>query len=336
MNRKELLNKLNHLSAALAKDDLIPVLKCFMFDGENVTAYNDKIAIIAPCPVDEAFAVNGDTLLGLLSNLSGDEVEFAVKDDVVVSSGKSVFNLPYFQKDDFIFETPADPAAAKVSLTPEALEALENCLDTVSNDLAQPALMGVTLHKGAFYSCNGDALTKSVFAKGKHSQHTIPSQFCSAVLDIIGDDSAKEISIDEHWAKAVIGEFTIYGRMIVIEDQADYEELINASLANEHVFVPKPEGLTEALSRARVIADKESTKTTVEISKGRVKMHTANHLGEVDDVLAIDKKHPNVATAVSAEVVQKALVKTGEIAIMQGCCAFKKGEGLLIITGNME
>src|ERR1700722_5373012 len=101
MNRAELVTKLALVGHGLADHNLVPMFQCYCFDGEVVSAYNDALGVIAPCPCPEIFAVNGKTLLGLLTNSHAEEVEFALEDkhDLSIKTGKSRFKLPYFGGD---------------------------------------------------------------------------------------------------------------------------------------------------------------------------------------------------------------------------------------------
>ena len=58
-------------SRALADGNLVPIFKCFAFDAskQTVTAYNDLIAIVAPCQIEENFCTDGGTLLADLLQL---------------------------------------------------------------------------------------------------------------------------------------------------------------------------------------------------------------------------------------------------------------------------
>ena len=148
MNRAELVSTLDLVSYALASNDLVPMFKCFCFNGKTVSAYSDVLGFIAPCKTTgEPFAVNGVTLLGLLKNSHTDEVELAIenREDVGVKTGKSRFKLPYFTHEEFLFEIPKDKWGAKFDIDEHLIRGLEACLLTSSRDTAQPALLGVSV-----------------------------------------------------------------------------------------------------------------------------------------------------------------------------------------------
>src|SRR5215469_9417371 len=109
MKRSDLVAKLELLAPAVANDNLIPVYENYCFDGEEVFAYNDSLGIVTACQQKEAFALNGKTLLGLLSNSHSEEVEFLIEGDheLTVKTGRSRFKLPYMVEDEFLFKPPS-------------------------------------------------------------------------------------------------------------------------------------------------------------------------------------------------------------------------------------
>ena len=115
MNRSELVTKLELVGRALSDQDMVPIFKCFVFDGRTVSAYNDSIAIITSCELGK-FALNGNTLLGLLKNSHFEEVLLTPeKEDITIKAGKSRFKLPYFTQEEFLFKEPTDKWQSSVS-----------------------------------------------------------------------------------------------------------------------------------------------------------------------------------------------------------------------------
>jgi DNA polymerase III sliding clamp (beta) subunit (PCNA family) len=343
MNRTELVAKLELVSYALAQNNLVPVFECFCFNTKTVSCYNDALAIIAPCKTKDAFAVNGSTLLGLLKNSHADEVEFSIenKEDVSIKTGKSRFKLPYFTKNEFLFEPVDDTWDNSLPIDEAFLKGLEACLLTSSRDLAQPAWLGVSLQpKGkrmALYSCDGDGVTRHVTGtKATDVTAMLPNAFCEAVLRTCKETDCKTgtLSINADWAKADLGAYIILGRLIEISTPVDFEHEIENTLKGEPAFIPLPKGLDHALSRARVIADPESAKTSLEVGEGKLYLYTETQMGLVKDVLPCPK-HAEVTADVFAAMVQRAIGLCDEIAILDGCTVYRQGETLFMVVSNM-
>jgi DNA polymerase III sliding clamp (beta) subunit (PCNA family) len=292
MLRKELLNTLNLVGQALAKDDLVPIFKCFCFDGRYVSAYNDTIGIVAACPTGTAFAVNGQVLLDLLTACQSEEVEFSWDNtDVVVKAGKSTFSLPYFTEDEFIFEAP-NVLGLHLPISEETLPGIRACYSSISSDMTKLALTAVTFDlnkKVTLYSSDGDTLTRyATTVKGleKPDKALVPGAFCGVMLKVIQQwdyQNSDSLVIGSEWALATFDKYSVYGRLIVADD-IDFASDIQGVLKQKPQFAAyaKP-GLLGALARARIIADPESAKTTITIEGGFLELHTESSIGEVND-----------------------------------------------------
>lgn len=335
MDRAELVNKLELVGRALASNDLIPIFTCFCFTGTHVYANNDSIAIKAPCVTDAPFAVNGHTLLGLLRASQSEDVIFKLGDEheVLVTAGKSKFKLPYHTEDAFLFQEPEGNWDVSIVVDPKLAQGLEACLQTASRDAAtQPAFVGVWLkHGGTLYSCDGDALSRfSLLPDLLVGNYMMPNAFCETVLRV--DSTGGKLTLNSEWAMATLGGYTVYGRLIVSNDPLDHEKLIADTVRQAPVFASVPEGLDQALTRARVVADPESKPTQLTVGEGKLQLLTDTNLGVVKDVLGFE--HPDVTALVAAHLMQRSIQQCSEMAIMENCCVFRSGDTLFQLLSN--
>lgn len=335
MNRTELVTKLELVGRALADNNLIPIFEHFCFTGSHVLANNDNLAIIAPCPTPQPFAVKGETLLGLLRASQSEDITIRLGDqhEAQVKAGKSNFKLPYHPESQFLFKEPDSAWDVYLTIDPVLLVGLEQCLQTASRDAAtQPAFVGVWLKQGGtLYSCDGDALSRvSILPDLPVADYMMPNAFCEAVLRV-GTVGGK-LTLNDGWARAELGDFVIYGRLIKNDNPLDHEALIADTLKQEPVFVPVPEGLNHALERARVVADPESKPTQLTVEDGKLHLLTDTSLGLVRDVLPFN--HPDVAALVSAGLMQRSVSLTAEVGITENCCVFRNSNGLFQLLSN--
>jgi hypothetical protein len=344
MNRKELVDKLDLVGQALADNNSVPVFQCFSFTGTHVLAYNDALAIVAPCKTPDVFAVNGQVLLGLLKASMAEIVEFKLDGgSLIVQAGRSTFKLPFFTKDEFLFEEPAIKGFA-YNLSQHLVEGVSACLLTSSKDNAQPAFMGVSFNQGRLYSTDGDAITRfSVdpddVASAKGAPRMVPNLFCQAVVKtaeatIAEDLSTGALSIADEWAVAKMASgYSIYGRLIPLDQPLDHEAEITKTIKSSRMSVPIPKGLDNCLARARVVADAESAKTVLTVEAKRLKLLTDTPMGVVRDSVPF-ADHADVTANVSAQLIERCIKLCNHMAVLPNCVVFK-GERLLIVTANM-
>lgn len=346
MDRKELVKTLELVQPGLADNNLVEVFTCFMFGKGTISAYNDEIGVVAKAPYDdEAFAVSGRTFLDLMKNSGGDDVEISIEDEVAIIVGKSNFRLPFFRESDWLFTEPAkEKWLAEATISETLLQGVKVCLTTASRDHTSPALMGIcfNLESDGIFSCDGDAVTCIAGGgslKGK-GVYVVPNAFCDTVLKICEETKTVKgrILLNEGWAKAVLGDFTIYGRVIAQKDKPlDHAALIKKTLhANGEVveYVDLPEGLSEALSRARVLADPESAKTSLVVKGNKLKMVTQSRMGIVEDELGL-KGHPAVEAHVHASLVQRSIGVCTRFSIRENCTAYRLDDRILQVVSNI-
>jgi DNA polymerase III sliding clamp (beta) subunit (PCNA family) len=335
MIRQELVEKLESVSRALADNDIIPIFKCFCFDGQTVKAYNDALAIIAPCKTAEKFCVNGQILLGLLSNSHTENVEFSIGgQELTVKTGKSTFKLPWFPVADFLFKAPAETKFV-CNITEDFVAGLSACLMTSSKDNSQAALMGVCLVNSSLYSTDGDAITRYGKPNKDGAGNMLPNSFCETLVKFGGTGM---LSTNREWAKAKLDNgLLVYGRLIAVDNPIDYEMWVKKTIKDEPSYVEIPKGLDRALSRARVVADPESASTLLRIEGARMHLWTETSMGVVQDNLPYEDKILAVQANVSAELVQRCISLCNEMAVLPNCCCFYNGSGnkLFILTSNM-
>lgn len=347
MKRLAALDAIELVRPALASSDVVPIFTCLCFQAGTVYAYNDQLGIRAPIPELKAeFAVNGDALTGLLKNSKAKDLEFDLQDDgnLLMKLGGSRGNLPFKTPDEFLFDEPEDKWDAEIKIDVEMLKGLKLCLTTSSVDHSLPALMGVVLKiEGGtikLYSCNGDATSrydpKIDGVEGDDTQFTMPNDFCSALMKVF-DKALVEgtLQVNDEWAKATFGEYSVYGRVIVPpSDSLDHAKLLAEALPDDTPFIEIPKSFDMALSRARVISDKEGGSTHLSLKEGKIKMNTESSMGDIRDAFNVKGDHPDISLGVSAKLIQEAVSVCEEMALMETCTAFRSPSFLQVI-GNL-
>lgn len=338
MNRVELLKTLELIKPALATNNMVPIFQCFNFTPGSVTAYDDSIAIAGPTQVEQACGIHGSTLLGLLSSSSAEEIKLDLKQDVaVLTMGKSVSKLPTSPPSDFIFEEPTDKWKFKLPITMSFVEAMKLCLETVSSDTTQAALLGVTLESDRMYSCNSDALTRVSLKSAIKGRTLMPTAFCSAVVKLWASLEMVKgtLYVSDDWLFADFDVWGVYGRVLEVKDPIDFEALIKKTIKSKAPTQPVPEGFAEAIARARVLADPESQKTSIEVEKGRVVLFTETHMGEIRDTVLF-KDHPVMQANINASHLAKAIQACDQIGFHENCTVLEKAPDVLMLISNMS
>lgn len=346
MDRKQLVKKLELAALALPSKDSVPVFHCFMFSGDTVRATDGDVGISIPCDLEEKFAINGKTLLGLLVNSTSVEVDFTIGgQDAEIKAGRSRWKLPFLPEEDFLF-VGSKPSKKTffISITKDLLLGFKRCLVTAATDETKRSMMGVIINRNKtvkLYSCDGDALTR-YDTKVKCSDAPdvmLPNSFCEAIgkiADTTGISDKSVLYIGDEWACAEINDgHEVHGHILTVDNPLNHEDVIKKTLKGTPSWVKLPGDLTSALSRALVLAKLESAKTTLTVEGGKLKLLTETHMGIVRDTVGLSG-HPDVIADVSAEVLQRSIDICEELTITDRCVAYRAGDTLLQIIANMN
>src|SRR4051812_41232123 len=180
MNRAELVKTLELVKPALATNNVVPIYQCFNFSNHTVSAFDDQVAIVGPADTGEAFGLHGSTLLGLLSHSKAETIDLSFDDNTaIIKLGKTVSKLPYQDDSNFIFTAPTGKYRSKIPFTETLAEGISMCLEMVSDDTTQLALLGVTVELDKMYACNGDGLTRIQLKHGIAGRTLLPTAFCT-------------------------------------------------------------------------------------------------------------------------------------------------------------
>lgn len=222
MKRTELLNALNMVKPALARNDLIPSLSMFWFREGRVLAYNEEMAIQVPIDIDFTGAVSGDTLVKFLNSSSVDEVVLSSSgDSATLKLGKTKGKLAFLPEDDLkYFDMPDIKKNHMLSVdTRQFLIGLESCLRSIGTDVAVPDQLGITIIRDGdkldLYSTDRTTLSHAeVDIVGDcplddGERLILPAGFCRQLLKILQwKTTARFVEEDEDEAEVPEGEAT--------------------------------------------------------------------------------------------------------------------------------
>ncbi len=329
MDRSKLLKTLEVVGRALERNNVLPIYEYFCFTGNTVFSFNDSFGIVAPCQVPKPFAVHGPIFRDFLQASKADEIEMEVdQDQLLFVLGQTPHVLPCKQSSDFVW---AEPNIGKRFIG-DITKGIELCLPTCSENLALEAFARVCIKdsdgKLTVYSTDGDALTKFMTGINSQADVCLSRAFCDA-LTKIGSDS---LVIGDEWICSHFEDYRVYGRNLG-PTTFDYETNIGKILGGAAFdLVEIPKKFDEHLTRARVVADIETSPTTIMIKGNTLELQTETPFGNVYDNIKI--KHPDIEVKISAELFQKSMTDCTQFRVLKNCCVFK-GEKVIRLVSNL-
>jgi hypothetical protein len=211
MKRVELLERLSLVSPALApesKTELTTGYSRFKFDGKNVLAFDDVIAMEVPCDILLEGAVEGPFLLDIMTTKSGEIDSFERDGEYLKIICKAAIydekgEIKGYKTDDdlfdivdnekgFSFSFPSKKGRYKFEIDEEMKSGLLHCLVSASDDTSKPQQMGIFLDidedQIIMYSTNNVSLSSYTIniEGGTPNTFILPVPFCRHLIKFLG------------------------------------------------------------------------------------------------------------------------------------------------------
>jgi hypothetical protein len=346
MERSLLLKQLDLVAPALAENDTLPALSCFNFNGNTLTAYNDRIGITVPAGNVVGFQglVRGKLLVDLLKASSARDVEIEKGEGIVnVKVGASKIKIGSVGSDKFPFTMPQ--MDKKASCTPKRsfYDALETCLRSVVNTSNIVDHLGVTLIPGTklyMYSTNGATMTKVAH----HDNTLVPDrvilsgEFCTQMLRLHKQDEKCRLMIGKDYALFQSEDRWLYGRLIESKSPLPFESTVQKFLPSTAKFFDVPPRMPLMLDRASLLAKANPDKVAVQITvnkDGKAAFVTKSEFGEVIDIVKFDG-HAPVELRISPSRLRAGCEHYSKVMFTDKCAVFSGDNGTVFMVASLS
>ena len=348
MKRADLLADLELVSPALAKNDLVPVLKHLCFTGDNLVAYNDQIGVSVPLKTEFVGAIPGKLLMDLLGASRAKEVEFIDKNaEIEIKAASSRFKLPVMSEDSFVFDMPKSKDKPLPVPLVQFAQAIEGCLRSVSTDQSVADQQGITLivdnDELSLFSTNNATIstnTLKLTAKPSFKDRIIlPALFCEQVVKLAGKNCKLEVHNDYALLSTPKG-VCCFGRFLNSHKPIDFQEVVDSSLKGvAKQLRPIPSKLRLMVERAMIITQTEKVLTTITVKDGIMHFESKG-LGEVidsvqvdqdDAELALDPKYLKVGLSSFYDADE---TNNGQMLMTDDCFIMTKGSDKYLMAGS--
>lgn len=346
MNRKQLSERLARVKPALASNDLIPALTHLWFLGGEVMAYNDAVAISAPCEVDLSGMVPGATLMAVLQTSRAKDVELrAAEGEVLVKAASARIKLPLLPIDSPLFEMPdADGEEALPASSKDFVDAVAACLRSVVADPSVPDQTGITVIPGkkelALYATNGATISHvSVPVTGKTALRrrvVLSGPFCEQLVRLARGDKKAVLTIAEDHALLRAGDGTrLFGKLVEVERPLDFAGLVSEMVPEDAEMSPIPTGVPRVLDRALVVADPagERAYTQISVKDGRATFTTKSRRGEVRDGVTLGDKQPDATGSFDPHWLKVGCAAFSQMLVTERCVVMRGERSLYLVAG---
>lgn len=350
MHRTFLVERLTSVKPALSSSNLVPILQHFWFTGEEVLAYNDMIALSAPCQTEFTGAVS-QTLIDLMRASRAKKVAFEDEGNfLLIKASKSRIKLGLLPEEDFIFEMPGHPKSVfSVSANDDFINGIASCLKSVSGDTSVPDQLGVTLlpvKDGVdLFSVNGATVSNVEVRQHKVSKAlkkrvVLAAPFCEHMIRMVKAEGKGSLSLSGDYALfSTASDLKLFGKLIDVEKPLDFHGLIDDMVPEDldDISVPMPKTMRLIIDRAVIIAESSvdgvHTKIVVSEADSRARFYSKSGKGEIRDSVELSG-HEDVRIGVDPAWLKVGYVKGYDrILFLDGCVIMSKpGEIFLVAS----
>lgn len=335
--RKELLESLKLVEPALARDPPTPVLSHLCFEDGTVTAFDDMVALRAPCGcLDIHGAVPGEKMISLLSMSRVKEMTAEVADDTLqLKLGRTRINLTMLPPTDFLFREP-ECTGPDLVLKEAIIRVLKLASRSVDKEASSGSRFGITMvfgkKKMTVYASDSFTIFRAVLdhtsPKLAGTSLILPERFYKQLLNL--DANTRLVITDHDDLKGVAKGVDLFGKRLHGADQAQFESVFTDFRVDKMHKDDVPESLARSLRRALVVT-KENTE--FRYSGGKLKLTTKVPGCELIDVCKIDLGPDDVTTFTCAEYVLRFLDEANRIGIGPHCIILQ-GPGFDVMVGS--
>lgn len=326
IDRAVLLSQLNLVKPAIPKQDYIPLMNNFMFDGKAVTAYNDITAISILCDVDFTGCINAELLIKALKSMTADSITMErFTDYVLISAGKTKIKLPVLDSKDFPspFYKLEKPQGV-FHVEDNFLKGLKLCLIGVGKNQSQPSEVGVTVDsfysdtEAALYSTDNVSLSRFVFTTDseQHDPIIMPTFFCEQLLVLA--KGSTDIVVEIHNG-ALVADFgngsLLFTKMLADIEPKAFETVISRFLEESYSAYNIPDLFDQSFDRALLMQEEEIVRDTiVTVEDKKLTLNSRSKVGEAFDVMAYDGE--DIKFHIDPALVKRISSVTSKIALL--------------------
>lgn len=323
VNRQELLKILDAAKPGLAAKEIIQQQVHFIFTGEAVTTYNDKICIIYPYKTDFKFSVQGDEFYKVLDGISDAEVEI-VQDDkqIKINSKKTKAGLSTLLEENEKVEKLIAKLQKITSekrffrvLPEDFIDGMFLCMFTASKDMTTGVNCCVGVRKNEVLSTDKLRLSRYEMKSEIKEEMLIPGQ---EVMELVKYKVTK-YGLSDGWVHFLTDD----GVMFNCRTMAGVYpfDRISSYFKQRKDAVTLPDELRGVMQNAIVMASGDvdiAKMVEVTIDNGKITCRSEKERGWMEKTVDFDYKGKKMHFFVNPIFMAQILVSATSLSLLQG------------------
>jgi len=291
VEKEELFKALSKVQPGLSDKAIIEQTDHFIFDQDYVRTYNDEIAISYPFKSGFCTAVKADEFFKLISKTEDKKIDLEIKDNFLVMSGKDLGRARMIMASEVKCPTVEIKARRWFQLPKNFPEAIRFASFSADWNMLQKELTCLWIKDQYVISSDRFRATKYEM-DSKLPEFLLPATIAQKLCKYT--PTYYIVEAEGAWIHFRNTEGIIFSSR-VIEGEYPYQEEVWATFTLKGDIVKIPEGLKEAVDRAKIFTqgmvrgDSDLIQLKVDKS-GKLTCRGEGTLGDVEKEFAIDYK----------------------------------------------
>lgn len=340
IKRQVLIDILSSVKPGLAKKGIVEQMTHFVFSGDDVVAYNDKICIVHPFRADFTCSVSAEQFYKILNGIQVEEIDLSFKDDKLKITAKGINSGLVTDTGEDILDKMdllnIDAMSKKAKPLPkDFLDGIELCMFSASKDQTNPTLTCLLI-EDRFIASTDDLRISEYQMKSKMN--------CSILLPAISAFELIKFKVDKYaladnlsWVYFFDKNGVVFCSRLLAGEFPDYIKFFDGFDKKE---IKLPKELVNMILTASVLVEGEidvDKEIQIEIVGKELKVSGSNQLGSwVESIADMPAKIGDIKFAINPLFLTKVLNYTQSMFYGGNKALFESGEFRHIIALKAE
>lgn len=332
MQTKEVLKKLDSLSAGVARTELLEQSGSFVFTDNHIYAFNDEILASTSVSEDLEGAIEALPLLSMLRKIKDDEIKIWQEGDELRIKGKRFESGIKFESD---IKLPINDIKIPEKFKNVQYNFSELCklaCLTASKSLSDPLLTFVHFNGNKIESCDNDRITICELESDLKFKALVSAK---SLLQVI-KEPVVGIALDEQWLHFKTKSDVVFSLRTNPEIYVDVQSFVPKKKGTE---ITLPEEIINIISRADVFSkDTVSLEKTVEISikEGKLLISAQNDSGWFKERCKTKYSGPDISFSINSEFLRDILKLSNSIEVVKNLLVFRDKQSIHFVQLNEQ
>jgi DNA polymerase III sliding clamp (beta) subunit (PCNA family) len=327
INREEFLKVLALVRPGLSKKEIVEQSIHFIFDGENISTYNDYICISHPFKTDFKCSIKAEEFYKLLQSMKEDNIIIDCDKDMLVKiNGKSsragLTAIKEGKIDEYIKELDTKNIKRWRVLPKDFIEGVFLCMFSVSKDMTSGTLSCLSIKDDNISSSDNLRISRYTMEDSIKNEVLIPLQ---SVIELVKYPVVKYCLVDS-WIHFKTEEGIIFSSRIMKGDFPDIDNFFE--LKGTSIKLPKE--LQSALQMTKIVVENSidviDQKIEINISKELITCRGDGNTSWAEKDVPCIYKGKEIKFLVNPVFFTEILNKTVSVVIGEGKALFKSAD----------